>query len=271
MKKPLLNATLVLLTTLAAALPAYALDEEPLRPEDAYRYVVADTGEAIEVDWAIEDGYYLYRAKLGFDSATSGIVLGEPQLPEGLEHEDEYFGKQQIYRERFYVTIPYSVEGERPESMNLVIRSQGCWDGGLCYPPQVWTEAVELRQRKAKLELGDLAGGGGLGSSDFLPVDEAFSPVLIPVDGNNVEVTWRVADGYYLYKDKISVRALSDEVQLGKLALPEGKLKYDEFFGESEVYFEDVFASLPIARSTPDACVSAKKPPSSRSSQCRMT
>ena len=42
-------------------------------------------------------------------------------------------------------------------------------------------------------------------------------------------------------------------VQLGKLDLPEGKLKYDEFFGESEVYLEDVFAPLPIARATPEA------------------
>ena len=257
MRKTLFNATLTLLTALATALPAHAQGEEPLRPENAYRYVVADTGDAIEVDWAIEDGYYLYRAKLGFDTATSGVVLGEPQLPDGLDHEDEYFGKQQIYRKRFYVTIPYRVEGPRPESMDLVIRSQGCWDGGLCYPPQAWTESVELRQpREAKLDLGAVASESGLvgiGGSEFLPVDQAFSPVLIPVDGNNVEVTWRVTDGYYLYKEKISVRALSDDVQLGKLDLPKGKLKYDEFFGESEVYFDDVFAPLPIARATPDA------------------
>ena len=245
--------SLLLLSLLAMASNAVAQDDKPQRPEDVYRYVATDTGDAIEIDWAIEDGYYLYRNKLGFESATDGVLFGEARLPDGLAHEDEYFGKQQIYRDNFYVSIPYSVEGERPTTMQLVIKSQGCWDGGLCYPPQVWTEEVELRQsaeNKAKLELGNL---GQLGNSEFVPVDEAFKPILIPVDGNTVEVTFRVTPGYYLYKDKISVSALSDNVQLGKLDLPKGKSKFDEFFGESEVYVEDVFATLPLARATPEA------------------
>ncbi|MEJ2128201.1 MAG: protein-disulfide reductase DsbD [Woeseiaceae bacterium] len=240
---------------IALASTAFAQDEEPQRPEDVYRYAVFDTGDAVEIDWAIEDGYYLYRNKLGFESATKGVVFGDARLPEGLPHEDEFFGKQQIYRGNFYVSIPYRIDGERPETMDLVIKSQGCWDGGLCYPPQVWTEKVGLRPAdKPKLDLATVGQtGGGLGGSEFVPVDEAFQPILIPIDGNTVEVSFRVLDGYYLYKDKISVNAVSDNVQLGRLDLPQGEMKYDEFFGESEVYFEDVFATLPLARATPDA------------------
>lgn len=263
MKQHQFNVLLALLGLIGAAVPALGQDDEPLRPEDAYRYAVADTGDALEVDWALEDGYYLYKAKLDFESATANVVLGEPRLPLGLTHEDEYFGEQQIYRERFYVTVPYRVEGRRPDSMQLVIKSQGCWDGGICYPPQTWTETVELRDigranpdiaaSGANSGLGLLGGTGGLGGNEFLPVDEAFRPILIPIDGNKVEVSWQIAPGYYLYKDKISVRAVSDAVQLGGLELPTGKLKYDEFFGESEVYVEDVFAPLTIARATPEA------------------
>jgi len=252
-KKLIHIRSLLLLSLLAMASAAVSQDDKPQRPEDVYRYVATDTGDAIEIDWAIEKGYYLYRDKLGFESATDGVVFGEARLPEGLAHEDEYFGKQQIYRDNFYVSIPYSVDGERPATMQVVIKSQGCWDGGLCYPPQVWTEEVELRQsaeNKPKLELGNL---GQPGNSEFLPVDEAFKPILIPVDGNTVEVTFQVTPGYYLYKDKISVSTLSENVQLGKLALPTGKSKFDEFFGESEVYVEDVFATLPLARATPEA------------------
>jgi thiol:disulfide interchange protein DsbD len=241
------------LVLLGFGLSAFAQNEDPLRPQDAYRYAVADTGSAIEVDWAIEEGYYLYRNKLSFESNSESIRLGDARLPEGLPHEDEFFGKQQVYRDNFYVSIPYTTAGERPETMEFVIKSQGCWDGGLCYPPQVWTEEVELRQvsaEKPKLELGN---SGGLGGSEFVPVDEAFKPILIPIDGNTVEVTFQVTPGYYLYKDKISVTAASGNVQLGKLELPTGKMKFDEFFGESEVYFEDVFATLPLARATPEA------------------
>jgi thiol:disulfide interchange protein DsbD len=244
---------LPILALLGFGLSAFAQNEDPLRPQDAYRYVVSDTGSAIEVDWAIEEGYYLYRNKLSFESNSESIKLGAARLPEGLPHEDEFFGKQQVYRDNFYVSIPYTVDGERPETMELVIKNQGCWDGGLCYPPQTWAEDVELRQvtaSKPKIELGNL---GGLGGSEFVPVDEAFKPILIPVDGNTVEVTFQITPGYYLYKDKISVKAVSENVQLGKLELPKGKIKFDEFFGESEVYFEDVFATLPLARATPEA------------------
>ncbi len=244
----------IVLALLALAGPVAAQAEDPQRPEDVYRYAVFDTGDAIEIDWAIEDDYYLYRNKLSFESATDGIRLSQPRLPEGLPHEDEFFGKQQVYRGNFYVSIPYVVDGDRPENFDLVIKHQGCWDGGLCYPPQSWNETVELKQAdKPKLDLATVGQSGGLGNSEFVPVDEAFKPILIPIDGNTVEVSFQVLDDYYLYKDKISVTAISDNVQLGRLDLPEGKLKYDEFFGESEVYFDDVFATLPLARATPEA------------------
>jgi len=247
--------SLLLLSLLAIASTAVAQDDKPQPPEDVYRYAATDTGDAIEIDWAIEDGYYLYRNKLGFESNTDAVIFGDARLPEGLEHEDEYFGKQQIYRGNFYVSIPYSIDGERPDAMELVIKSQGCWDGGLCYPPQIWSEEVKFKgdPGTTKLNLSEIGSSSGLGNSEFVPVDEAFKPILIPVDGNTVEVTFRVTPGYYLYKDKISVAALSENVQLGKLDLPKGKSKFDEFFGESEVYFDDVFATLPLARATPEA------------------
>ena len=246
-------APALLLSILAVAGPAVALDEEPLRPEEAYRYVVTDTGDAFEVDWAIEDGYYLYRNKLGFEIDAKGARLGEARLPEGLPHEDEFFGKQQVYREHFYVRVPYRIDGDRPETMDLVIKSQGCWDGGLCYPPQSWTEEVQLRRAdKAKLDLADV-GKPANAMGDFPPPEEVFFPDLFPVDGNTVEVGFRIIPGYYLYKDKISVRSLSDNAMAGQLELPQGKIKVDEFFGESEVYYDEVIGRLTIARATPDA------------------
>jgi thiol:disulfide interchange protein DsbD len=237
---------------------AEARDEEPLRPEDAYRYAVTDTGETIEVDWAVEDGYYLYRNKLAFESATPAVVLGAARLPEGLTHEDEYFGVQQIYRGSFYVSIPYRVDGERPESFELVIESQGCADIGLCYTVQVWTADVPLLEAKQeRLSLDALQGGAGGslagGTDEFPPPEEVFFPDLFAIDGNTVEVGFRIIPGFYLYKDKISVRSLSEGAMAGRLDLPTGKIKVDEFFGESEVYYDEAVGRLAIARATPEA------------------
>jgi thiol:disulfide interchange protein DsbD len=248
------NSIAVLLLAVCLTIPALA-DEEPLRVTEAFQYVVSDTGDAFEVDWAIADGYYLYRKRLGFVAGDDALVLGEPELPEGLPHEDEFFGKQQVYRDRFFVTIPYTVNGDRPQTVALVIKSQGCADLGLCYPPQTWTEEVKLRRVASstpKLALGSLAANSDA-SNEFPPVDEVFFPEVFPVDGNRVEVGIRVVPGFYLYKDKISVRALGDRAKTGRLELPKGKMKVDEYFGEMEVYLQDVLAPLPIARATPDA------------------
>jgi thiol:disulfide interchange protein DsbD len=252
-----LKAALALLLLAMAALPAVAQDNELLRPEEAYRYAVADTGSAIEIDWVVEEGYYLYRNKMSYESGNDAIVFGAIEFPRGEDHEDEFFGKQQIYRDRFYVSIPYTVIGDPPESVDVIIKSQGCNEPvGLCYPPQSWTESVKLIARNdsgSKIELGSTFGSFGGANSEFLPVDEAFEPILTAIDGNTVEVAIRVTDGYYLYKDKISARADSDVAQAGVLDLPAGEMKTDQYFGEMEVYHTDVFGELSIARATPEA------------------
>ena len=239
---------------LGAILNATAIAEEELLPvEQAFQYAVADAGGVFEIDWALADGTYLYRNKLAFESASDGIVLGTPVLPEGLHHEDEFFGPQQIYRERFFVSIPYTVTGDRPVTADLIIKSQGCADLGICYPPQVWTASVPLQQvaaAKPRIDLGKLAPAT---DSEFPPVDEVFFPEVFPVDGNAVEVGIRIVPGFYIYKDKVSARSLSDDAQAGRLDLPKGKMKSDEYFGDVEVYTDSFIAPLAIARATPDA------------------
>ena len=233
-----------------------AQEQDFLKPELAYRYAAVDTGDVIEVDWAIEDGYYLYKKKLSFASNSSDVVFGDYELPEGLAHEDEYFGAQQVYRERFYVSIPYTVVGDRPDSFELQVKSQGCADLGLCYPPQTWVSDVPLVKTATtdsttgnKVEFGSNFGASG----DFLPPDEAFKPHVEAVDGNTVEISFQIAPGYYLYKDKISANSESDTVRLGQIELPPGKVHSDEYFGDTEVFYDEAFGKVSLARATPDA------------------
>lgn len=254
LKKLLINTLIVSSTLLAYT--AFAQDNEILRPQEAYRYAVFDTGDAIEIDWLVEDGYYLYRNKMSYASGTETIALKAFDLPQGEHHEDEFFGVQQIYRDRFFVSIPYTELSASPETLDLVIKSQGCADIGICYPPQTWTETIQLAARNdssEKLTLGESFGSFGGTNSDFLPVDKAFEPILTAIDGNNVEVAIRVTDGYYLYKDKFSATILSDVAQAGRLELPAGEIKNDQYFGEMEVYHGDVFGKLSVARATPAA------------------
>jgi thiol:disulfide interchange protein DsbD len=197
----------------------------------------------------------MYQSAFGFESGNAAVVLGEPELPEGKIYTDEFLGEQTIHRGNFFIRVPYTLEGERPKAVELTIHSRGCTDGGFCYMPQEWVETVAMAKpapQGAKLDFGSL---GSAGQTEFPPPEEVFFPDLFAVDGNTVEVGIRVKPGFYLYKQKISATSLSPNAQAGQLDLPKGKLKFDEFFGESEVYYDEVIGRLAIARATPEEMI----------------
>ena len=64
---------------------------------------------------------------------------------------------------------------------------------------------------------------------------------------------WTIADGYYLYRDKLAVATDSTLIQLAAPELPPGEPKTDEYFGATEVYYGSVDVRVPFARSGPES------------------
>jgi len=83
--------------------------------------------------------------------------------------------------------------------------------------------------------------------TDFLPPDVAFR-VAARLDGNVLKVRWVIADGYYLYRQKIEVRAESPDLVIAAPVLPPGTVKTDPYLGTQEVYFQQVEAVVPYSR-----------------------
>jgi thioredoxin:protein disulfide reductase len=104
-----------------------------LEPEAAFRFsAYALEGSAIEVAFAIADGYYLYRDRFRFSAEGNRAVrLGAPQFPGGLKHKDEFFGEVETYRKEVRIRIPVEGDGR----FDLKVVSQGCADAGVCYVP----------------------------------------------------------------------------------------------------------------------------------------
>ncbi|GJL81478.1 MAG: hypothetical protein DHS20C01_11120 [marine bacterium B5-7] len=95
---------------------------------------------------------------------------------------------------------------------------------------------------------------GNLDTEDeFLPVDEAFKLDLSALDGRTLAAQFKVADGYYLYRDKITFKVNAGDAQTGQISLPPGEQKNDEFFGLMSVYHNDFDATVPLLRSSPQA------------------
>jgi len=87
---------------------------------------------------------------------------------------------------------------------------------------------------------------------EFLKPEDAFSISEIKViPGEKAEhrlnVTWKIADGYYMYKNKVSFSSGNKDIILGPVSLPKGKEKEDEFFGRIEIYQKQFTASLPVS------------------------
>ena len=63
---------------------------------------------------------------------------------------------------------------------------------------------------------------------------------------NNMQLNWRIADGYYLYKQRMKVEPAGDTKVIGALVLPKGESHSDEYFGEQEIYRQSVDATFSV-------------------------
>ncbi|MDH5591532.1 MAG: protein-disulfide reductase DsbD, partial [Gammaproteobacteria bacterium] len=82
-------------------------------------------------------------------------------------------------------------------------------------------------------------------------VDEAFAFSAQIQDPQNLLAHWSIAEGNYLYRDKIKFEIVdNNQVELLQASLPAGENKMDEIFGLSEVYHHDTEVVLPIKRSS---------------------
>src|ERR1700676_5186001 len=87
---------------------------------------------------------------------------------------------------------------------------------------------------------------------DFLPPEQAFRLSASAESAERVHLTWLIAPGYYLYRDRTKVAGEAGQDTLGPLEFPEGQIKSDEYFGQQVVYHDELVVTLPVKRSAGD-------------------
>lgn len=87
---------------------------------------------------------------------------------------------------------------------------------------------------------------------EFLQVDEAFQ-FDFSQKGDQLTLSWKVAEGYYLYKKQF--KTVVKNAELGEPSFPVAEQIEDEFFGLSHVYREQVDISYSIIHSIQDGVV----------------
>ena len=79
--------------------------------------------------------------------------------------------------------------------------------------------------------------------ADLLPVDQAFALSAQADSRDRIQLQWKIAPGYYLYRHRIGVKS-GQGFAAGELSLPEGESKHDEFFGQVQTYRTRLQATL---------------------------
>jgi thiol:disulfide interchange protein DsbD len=269
----MMKTLFIVLLGLCLSAPAAALEtlgeEASLLEADAAFALNAEVvdEDTLRASWTIAPGYYLYKDKFRFSITTSGASLGEITLPPGHVKQDEFLGRVETYTGTLNVDIPYTRDATA-RTLDFEAIVQGCAEGRVCYPPH--TQKVSLTLPAATPapapaaikpspldKLKALAGEFGAGEDEFLPVDAAFGVEAV-ADGNGIRLDYRVASGYYLYKERLAFSLAAGDATLGTAQLPAGEIHEDEYFGRMEVYTGDFSATLPVTARQYPATVKLK-------------
>jgi len=108
-------------------------ETHPLQVYEAFPLtVVAIDDKTLVINWLIQEDYYLYKDKMSF--VADGAKIETINFPEAKLKQDEFFGQVSVYERPIEILITLSEI--QNDSVSLNIGYQGCWSGGVCYPPE---------------------------------------------------------------------------------------------------------------------------------------
>ncbi len=136
----------------------FAASEGPLDVERAFVFSARQLDAAsVQLRWDIPDGYYLYRDRIEVTSGGQVEVRDRVNAP-AEEKDDPLFGKVWVYHNQAQVDFTLASLGAGPANDLLSVTYQGCWEGGICYPPvtkEVPVAAVPVASTVAPLLRGE--------------------------------------------------------------------------------------------------------------------
>lgn len=161
---------LFLSTTASAGLFSHQGNSRFAPVDQAFAFEFRQHNNQLDLSWDVQPGYYLYRQQIKLVPENGRLAL--PSLPAGEHHEDEFFGKTEIYRHGLKLAV--RLYEARPGAQ-VSVTYQGCADAGFCYPPE--TKIVPLNTVVPQPE-DQLPASGLLAQSAEPPVAADPAPRL---------------------------------------------------------------------------------------------
>ncbi|KNH33274.1 protein-disulfide reductase DsbD [Pantoea vagans] len=140
-----ISRLITLLLTLFIGLQAHAsLFSNPTTSrfvpvDQAFTFDFDQQGAQLNLHWKVKSGYYLYRQQIHI--TPQNATIAPLTLPAGQPHEDEFFGKSEIYPQD--LTLPVTLQ-QAASGATLSVTYQGCAAAGFCYPPETRSVPVSV-------------------------------------------------------------------------------------------------------------------------------
>ncbi|MCS3604318.1 thiol:disulfide interchange protein DsbD [Buttiauxella sp. BIGb0471] len=160
--------------------------------DQAFAFDFQQSENQLNLNWQIKPGYYLYRQQIKLNPAQA--ELAPLDLPKGTWHEDEFYGKTEIYTQR--LNLPVTVKSAA-KGATVSVTYQGCAEAGFCYPPETrvvpLSEVVASADSPSSLSPGERVGVRDSDNTEptqlpfsalwafLIGIGIAFTPCVLPM------------------------------------------------------------------------------------------
>lgn len=117
--------------------------DEPLEVDQAFVFDSIQAGDdQFILTWNIEKRYYLYQDRIEFE-LPEGVTLVERIDSQTHSKDDPLFGRVEVFYDQAEVALRLARTANVPSEGQFDVSYQGCWEGGICYPPVTATIAYK--------------------------------------------------------------------------------------------------------------------------------
>ncbi|MBY4678125.1 protein-disulfide reductase DsbD [Marinobacterium sp. CAU 1594] len=116
----------------------------PLPVEQAFVFQPQESENGqLMLFWKVTDDYYLYRDRVKLVPSDGIALHGRVNAP-AQQKDDPLFGRVWVYKHTGQIDLQFVSTTGEPVDGSVEVSYQGCWEGGICYPPV--TQVVPLSQ-----------------------------------------------------------------------------------------------------------------------------
>ena len=142
--------------------------------DQAYQSLLSWDDDTLLLQWTITSGYYLYKERFAISAELNGDALSPSiRFEPGKIKDDPYFGRTEV----FYYNTNLSISGlPKDQPFVLTVRSQGCADAGLCYPPQI--QHYQYKPQSHEFVQADATGSTATAPAKVISTEQNSAPSL---------------------------------------------------------------------------------------------